>query len=144
MRPFLSFVSGFLATLLFHQPVLWVLNLAGITDRGPYAMDATRPFAVPAVISLAFWGGVWGIILWLLIRRWKGAKYWLGAILFGAIAPTLVAGLVVAPLKGQPLAGGGDPSVLLMGLTVNAAWGLGTAVFLWLLIDRKTASEARG
>lgn len=142
MRVFLSFLSGFLATLLFHQPVLWLFNLAGIINRAPYAMEGTPPFGVPAVISLAFWGGIWGILLWLLIHRWKGGKYWLGAILFGAIAPTLVAGLVVAPLKGLPVAGGGDPSMILMGLAVNAAWGGGTALFLWFLIDRNAGAES--
>lgn len=135
MQTFYAFLSGFLATLLFHQPALWFLQITGITDRAPYAMDATWPFGVPAFLSLAFWGGVWGIPLWLLIRRWRGGRYWLGAVVFGAIAPTVVAGLVVAPLKGQPIAGGGDLSVVMMGLFVNAAWGLGTAVFIRLLID---------
>jgi hypothetical protein len=131
MRIVISFFAGFLATLVFHQPALGLLRLAGLTDRAPYTMDPTVPFGVPAVISLAFWGGVWGIALWLLIRNRMGVfAYWGWALLFGAIAPTLVAGLIVAPLKGQPLAGGGSASMIVMGLIVNAAWGLGTALMM--------------
>jgi hypothetical protein len=131
MRIIISFFAGFFATLLFHQPALGLLRLAGLTDRTPYTMDPTVPFGVPAVISLAFWGGLWGIALWLLIRNRVGSvAYWGWALVFGAVAPTLVAGLVVAPIKGQPLAGGGSVSMIVMGLSVNAAWGLGTALMM--------------
>lgn len=131
MRIIISFLAGFFATLLFHQPALGLLRLAGLTDRAPYNMDPTVPFGMPAVISLAFWGGVWGIALWLLIRNRVGSvAYWGWALVFGAFAPTLVAGLVVAPLKGQPLAGGGSMSMIVMGLIVNAAWGLGAALVM--------------
>jgi hypothetical protein len=124
---FFAFLSGFAATLGFHQPVLWLLNAAGFVQRPPYAMNPTAPFGVPAVVSLAFWGGVWGIVLWLVLRRVR--RYWLTAIVFGAIAPTLVAAFVVTPLKGG--AKGGNPiAMLTMGLLVNAAWGFGTAVLL--------------
>lgn len=125
-----SFAAGFLATLVFHQPALLILHVIGLISRAPYSMEATRPFGVPSVISLAFWGGVWGIILWLLIRNRAGASYWVMALVIGAIAPTLVAAFVVAPLKGLPMAGGGKATLLAVGLIVNAAWGLGTAVFL--------------
>ena len=125
-----AFLAGFLATIFFHQPVLFLLKLAGLTTRAPYAMQAVPPFGVPSVISLAFWGGVWGILLWLVIRRRSQSSYWTIALLFGAIAPTLVAGFVVAPLKHVPTPRGWQMVVL--GLAVNAAWGLGTALFLRL------------
>jgi hypothetical protein len=135
-RLLLAFVAGFLATLLAHQPMLWLLKLAGITERTPYAMQGVPPFGVPAVISLAFWGGVWGVIMIPLIARVRGeAAYWLTAALFGAIFPTLVAVAVVAPLKGAPMKGG--PAMLLMGLAVNAAWGLGTAFFFRALAKQR-------
>ncbi|MEA2490340.1 MAG: hypothetical protein QOH21_2132 [Acidobacteriota bacterium] len=125
-----AFFAGFLATIVFHQPMLFLLQLAGLTTRAPYAMQAVPPFGVPAVISLAFWGGVWGILLWLVIRRRSNSSYWTITLLFGAIAPTLVAGLVVAPLKHQ--ATPRTWQLIVLGLAVNAAWGLGTAVFLRL------------
>jgi hypothetical protein len=136
-----SFAAGFLATLGFHQPVLWALNAAGIVNRAPYAMDPTKPFGVPAVISLAFWGGVWGIALWLVLRgRATRASYWLTALLFGAVAPTLVAGFVVAPLKGQAVPADQRVKMLTIGLLVNAAWGIGTALLIAVFNRRRVAS----
>jgi hypothetical protein len=128
------FIAGTLAVPLGHQLALWVLNAVGYIDRAPFAMTATKPFGVPSVISLSFWGGVWGILLGLILERTHGGKYWFLAIVIGAIAPTLVAGLVVAPLKGMPV--GGNPKLLVTGLIVNAVWGFATAVFYRLMQRR--------
>lgn len=131
MRSIKWFVAGALAVPLAHQVMLWILNAAGLIDRAPYAMEATKPFGVPALISLSFWGGVWGLILLLVVGRLRGAKFWIVAILFGAIAPTLVAGFVVAPLKGQPA--GGNAKMAAMGFLINGAWALGTVVIARVL-----------
>lgn len=128
------FIAGTLAVPLGHQLALWALNAIHFIDRAPFAMAATKPFGVPSVISLSFWGGVWGILLGLILVRMRGAKYWALAIVIGAIAPTLVAGLVVAPLKGMQV--GGNSKLLMTGLIVNAVWGLATAVFYRLLQRR--------
>ena len=94
-------------------------------------MTAVPPFGVPAVISLAFWGGVWGLILIPAIARIRNeAAYFLAAIIFGAIFPTLVAAYVVAPIKHISMPH--TPSNVILGLTVNGAWGLGTALFFRL------------
>jgi hypothetical protein len=128
------FIAGALAVPLGHQIALWLLNVAGIIDRAPYAITPTKPFGVPSVISLSFWGGVWGILLGLLLARARGAKFWWIALIVGAIAPTLVAGLVVAPLKGMPA--GGNPKLFAVGLIVNAVWGLATAGFYRLMSQK--------
>jgi len=127
-----SFLAGFLSTVIFHQGLLALLHAAGVTDRRPYAVTPTPPFGVPAVISLAFWGGVWGILLWLAIRSAAGTAYWLLATVLGAVAPSIVALFVVFPLKGQPLAGGWQPAILVGALLLNGAWGFGVALFLRL------------
>jgi len=125
----LAFLAGFVATLTFHQAVLWLFHAMHQTDRTPWLMTGVPPFGVPAVISLAFWGGVWGVIMIPLIARARGMGYWLAALAFGAVLPTLVAAFVVAPLKGQHMAGGGHAGkMLVFGLCVNGAWGLGTAI----------------
>lgn len=130
------FIAGTLAVPLCHQVVLLLLNAVGWVSRQPYAMAPTKPFGVPQVISLSFWGGVWGIILGLVLARAKSSSaFWLVALVFGAIAPTLVAGLVVAPLKGQAV--GGDAKMLITGLLVNAAWGLGTAAIYRLITPKR-------
>ena len=128
------FIAGTLAVPIGHQPALWVMHAIGFIDRAPYAMTPTKPFGVPSVISLSFWGGVWGIILGLILARVRGTKFWVLAAVIGAIAPTLVAGLVVAPLKG--IAVGGNSKLLVTGLVVNAVWGLLTAV-LYRLMQRE-------
>jgi hypothetical protein len=133
MRSIKWFAAGALAVPLFHQVVLWLFNAAGLIDRAPYAMEATKPLGVPALISLSFWGGVWGVILLLVAGRLRGAKFWTVALVFGAIAPTLVAGFIVAPLKGQ--AAGGNARMAAMGFAINGAWALGT-VLLARLMER--------
>ena len=129
----IGFIAGFLAVLIFHQPVLSLLTAAGFAEAATYSMQATAPFGVPQVLSYSFWGGVWGMVFALVEQRFpRGAAYWVVAFLFGAIFPTLVAWFVVAPLKGQPVAAGGAIPGMLTGLIINGAWGIGTALFLVL------------
>ena len=58
------------------------------------------------------------------------------AAVAGAILPTLVAGLIIQPLiKHQPLPH--SWKLLVVGLIVNGAWGLGTALIYRLLSGRR-------
>ncbi|MGH8456038.1 MAG: hypothetical protein ACRETW_11465 [Stenotrophobium sp.] len=129
-----AFIAGFVSTLVFHQGLLGLLHLAGITPFAPYSMTATGPLHVPQVISLSFWGGVWGIVLWLLIANARGAVYWSRAAIIGAIGPSVVAWFVVMPLKGMGMAGGWNPHIIAGALLLNAAWGLGVALIMRLLL----------
>ena len=123
-----AFVSGFVSTLIFHQGLFAVLHLAGMIPVAPYNFTPVPPFGVPAVGSLSFFGGLWGILLWALVRRRIGWSHWGLSILFGAIAPTLVAMLVVFPLKGaEPTA-----QMWIGGLLLNGMWGLGVAICMAL------------
>jgi hypothetical protein len=139
----LAFVAGFIAVLAFHQPMLILLAKVGITRSPAYPLSPVGFLEIPKVISLAFWGGVWGIVLCWVGRRWKpdGSLY-LKALLFGMIAPTLVAWYVVSPLKGLPVASGYAINSMATGLFANAAWGLGTAILFRLMhrAMRPTAS----
>ena len=128
-----GFVSGAIAVLLFHQGAVALLHSLGVTPRAPFSMQATQPFGVPQLWSIAFWGGVWGIVLAAMLARTRGARLVLAALVFGAIFPTLVAWFVVAPLRGQPMAAGLEPARMAIGPIVNAAWGLGTGIGLALL-----------
>lgn len=131
-----GFLAGLLATLIFHQSalaLLWAINIAPV---GPFAMGATWPFGVPAVLSLAFWGGIWGILFALIDGRFPARGYWLAAFFFGAIFPSLVALLVVLPLKGRPMGGGWQPAILLTAFLLNGVWGVGTGLFLKLFSRR--------
>jgi len=125
-----AFIAGFLSTLAFHQGVLFLFKLLGVVTRTPWNMDPVPPLGVPSVISLAFWGGVWGIPIWYLMRHATGAAYWIRAVVFGAIGPTVIALLVVFPLKGMAFAAGWDPKIWVLGLILNGAWGLGLALLM--------------
>jgi hypothetical protein len=127
-----GFISGAVSVLVFHQGAAALLHALALTPRAPYSMDATGPFGIPQVWSLAFWGGVWGVLLAVTLARLRGAAFIVGAAIFGAVLPTLVAWFVVAPLKGQPVAAGFAPMAMLIGPVVNAAWGLGTGLGLAL------------
>ncbi len=134
-RLIFGFIAGFVATLVFHQIGVLLLHFAGLTPGMPYNMHPVPPFRVPQFVSLAFWGGVWGIVFVLVeraIARSPGG-YWAGAVVFGAVFPTVLSWLVVAPLKGLPLGYGFRFPGLLVGPIVNGLWGLGTAVFLQLM-----------
>lgn len=125
----LAFVAGFLATLIFHQGVLGLLHLAGRVAVAPWNMTPVPPLGVPAVLSLAFWGGLWGIVLWALIRGRRGAAFWGLAIVLGALLPSLVAWFVVFPIKGIAL----SPAMIVGALLLNGAWGLGVALYMRLM-----------
>jgi hypothetical protein len=125
-----GFISGALSVLIFHQGAAALLHALALTPRAPYSMAATAPFGIPALWSIAFWGGIWGVLLAAALARVHGAAFIVAATIFGAVLPTLVAWFVVAPLKGQPMAAGFAPMAMLIGPIVNGAWGLGTAIGL--------------
>jgi hypothetical protein len=134
-----AFIAGVVAVPVFHQIMLWVLHAAGIVPFAPFDMTATKPFGVPSVISISFWGGVWGVVFALTVKRWfSGITYWVAAAVAGGVALTLVFMFVVWPLK----IGGLPPDLVglfVIGFILNAAWGIGWALFL-ALFERLRAS----
>jgi hypothetical protein len=133
MRYLTAFIAGALSVLVFHQGLAGLLFEFGLVAHPPYSLASVAPFGVPQVLSSAFWGGLWGIAVAPLLMRVKGtARYWILAVVIGAIAPSLVAWFVIAPLKGQAIAGGGEIGAIARGLCLNAAWGLGLGALLWL------------
>jgi hypothetical protein len=143
MRYLKAFIAGFVAVLLFHQGAVALLFLIGATARGPYEMNPTWPFGVPQVFSRAFWGGLWGIALWLVLDRVRTpVRYWTLAVALGILGPTLVAWFVVLPLRGQPVAGGWEVAAMLRAFVVNGAFGLGVAVLMRLL-EKHTPVSSR-
>jgi hypothetical protein len=124
-----AFAAGFAATLLFHQGLFALLHAAGAVPVPAYNFTPTAPLGVPAVLSLAFWGGIWGLVIAALIGHRTGAQYWLWAMALGAIGPSAVALGLVFPLKGLPV----DGRTVVGALMLNAAWGLGLALLLrWM------------
>ena len=125
-----AFIAGFLSTLIFHQGAFALFYYYGLSDSGPYDMTPVWPLAVPSVVSLAFWGGLWGIVIWGLIRNAEAAGYYVGAIILGAIGPTALSLFVIRPLEGLPFAADWNTQVIAGGLVLNGAWGLGVALLM--------------
>lgn len=122
----LGFVAGTFGVLIFHQGVLVIMHALGLVPFAPYAVDPTPPFGVPKVLSLAFWGGVWGIVLVWFMGRVRGADGLWVALVFGGVLPSLVGMLVVTPLKGGAITL--EPTRMLLAFVINGVWGLGTAL----------------
>lgn len=133
-RLLFGFIAGFFATLLFHQVVVYGLWQIDIAPFSAFNMRPTQPLGIPSALSLAFWGGIWGVLFILIHKSFPyGNGYWFIAFLFGAIAPSLIALTVVMPIKGLPMGGGWHLSLLLTAFLANGAWSIGTAFFLRLL-----------
>ena len=124
-----GFVAGALSVLVFHQLGFWLSSKLLSTTFTLYNMRPVPPWGVPTIVSLAFWGGLWGIVLGGLLRiAAPSMGYWTAAIILGALLTSIVALMVVAPLKGRPFAGGWSPRIWAFALSVNAAWGFGTGL----------------
>jgi hypothetical protein len=139
---FWGFVAGFISTIIFHQVILWVLWHAGLAPFKPYVLTPVAPLGIPSVISLALWGGVWGIFFSLVQTRFSTRGYWATAFGFGAIFPSLVALLIVLPLKGKPVGGGWHWPLLVTAFLINGAWGFGTGAILKLVTSKDRQSKA--
>ncbi|MDX2156389.1 MAG: hypothetical protein SFW09_07755 [Hyphomicrobiaceae bacterium] len=139
-RIVIGLVVGVLATVIFFNGA-WALLQSGLgwlpaAAPKPWAYAPTvPPFGVPRMINLPFWGGVWGMVLSLVLARARGAAYWLGWTLLGAVALTLAGNFVVPLIKGQSVADVTNAFSALRfrnGLVLNGAWGLGAAILLRL------------
>jgi hypothetical protein len=137
-----AFVAGFVATLVFHQGLFTLFYLVGLVPRAPYDFSAVPPLAIPAVISLAFWGGAWGVAIWPFLKSVDGAVYWVRALVISAIASGSMALFIISPLKGMPMAGGWKPNVIVTTLMLNGTWGFGMALLMRLMrASRATHSK---
>jgi hypothetical protein len=136
----MAFIAGVLAVPVFHQILFLILHLAGVIPVPPFNMAPTKPFGVPVVFSQSFWGGVWGIVFVLTLPRWfQGVSYWVAALVAGGVALTLVYMFVVVPLKTGALPEAMVP-LFIIGFLLNAAWGIGWALFLALFQRLRSAA----
>jgi hypothetical protein len=128
-----SFLVGALAMLTFHQAAVGLFHAAGLFPVPPFQLQPTGPpLQVPSVVNGAFWSGLWGILFLLVVLPWmrRFMPGWAAGLLFGFVAPVAVLFLVVAPLKGQPVAFAQPLGSMLRIALVHAFWGLGM-VIIW-------------
>lgn len=128
-----AFISGFLSTLIFHQGLFGVFFLMGLKPHPPYNLSLVPPFAIPSVVSLAFFGGLWGIIIWKLVSKSIGFKSLFFYFVYGAVGPTLLTYILIFPLKGVPF----NLEMIPYSLLLNGFWGVGVCFFMSLLSSNK-------
>ena len=138
MRALLGFVAAVLSVLTFHQGMWALLHAAGNDTAGALSMAPVPPFGVPQIVSLCFWGGLYGLVFGLALPGLPRAPMWLLGLGLGLLA-ALVSWFVVAPLKGQPLAGGFVPLRMLISILINGCWGIGVGIILPMLMPKVVA-----
>lgn len=80
----IGFIAGFLSTVVFHQGFLLILYKLSIIQKAPYSMHPTSPIGIPAFLSLAFFGGIWGIAGVLIFKKFLNQiKFWILMTIFG-------------------------------------------------------------
>jgi len=130
-RFLIAFVAGCIAVPVFHQSLLALFTAIGTVSAAPYSSAPAAVTGLPQVVSRALLGGVYGVALVILLERLvphrSGPAFWIAALGIGAVLPSIVAWFIIEPIKGQPLASGGDPTQLGVALATNAAWAAGTA-----------------
>lgn len=127
-RTIVGFVAGAIGVLTVHQALLWILHRVGFAPWPAYRLAPTRPFGIPYMLSAAFWGGLWGIVIFRVsaAQRTEGRAV-VVAILIAALLPTL-AGAVLVVLHVGSISStdlGTTPKVqaLVASLIVNGGWG---------------------
>ncbi|CAG4888263.1 hypothetical protein R69919_01202 [Paraburkholderia gardini] len=126
----LPFVSGFLASLFFHESTLALLHAAGLIDPSGFSTDPFLPAGLPTFIANAIWSACWAVLMaWLLRVSPERIAPWVQAFVFGGVVLTAADVFVVDPLRGIWPSGNMLPR-LAVGFAANAMWGWGALVFM--------------
>lgn len=125
-----GFAAGVLAVLVFHQGMVGLLHLAGVVPNPPFPMRAVAPFGLPQIASMAFWGGIWGIVAAAILVARPDWPPVLVGLLVGAVGCVLVGFTLVAALRGQPMMAGFDLNRWWRSIAINGAFGLGVGLLL--------------
>jgi hypothetical protein len=132
----LGFIAGVLSFLVFHQGSVHLLHYLGESLRpwlghvpAPFPMNRVAPLWVPQFVSLAFWAGLWGVVLAVILRGTRLPDLFTG-FLFGAVVIGGSTLTWIATLKGLPPFAGGDRQLILRTVALNGVLGWGTAFWL--------------
>ena len=122
-RLFLGSLAGALAVLLFHQTTLQAFYWAGLAPQAAFRIAQVPPFDAPVVVSITFWGAVYGAILGI-VSPWARVPLWLQAAGAGFCAMAL-AWFVFLPLMGHAAAFGWRVGPMVRSFIAYQAWGAG-------------------
>lgn len=141
-RIFLGFVAGAISVLVFHQGALAILHALGLSHAPPFRTVLIPPFWVPLIVSLSFWGGVYGAVFGAVLPFLR-IPPWLAGLGLGLVS-VAIGWFIVAPLKGNPVAAGFEVWPMARSVLLNLCWGLGTSLLFPLLTPRPLWRRAHG
>jgi hypothetical protein len=137
-RALFGFIAAAVSVLTFHAAmweVLHLLAVQGLTMPPAYPTDPVAPFGVPRILNLCFWGGLYGIVFALLMPRIT-VPLWVSGLALG-VAAVLVGSFIVPAVKGLPIGNGWIVLNWVRSLLINCSWGIGVAIILSLMIQRR-------
>jgi len=140
-RIFLGGVAGAIAMLMFHQVTLQVFFWCGWTAQAAFRIAHVPPFNIPMVVSITFWGAVYGGIFGWFAPRMPGSLIVRG--LLAGVFATLMAWFIVRPIAGYDIAFGWASGPMLRSAVANLMWGFGVALILPMLNPRCMISRSR-
>jgi len=131
---FLGCIAGAISVLVFHQTTLQLFFWLGLAPQAAFRVAVVPPFNAPMVVSITFWGAVYGGIFGLLTPRLP-APALVKALLVGLFA-MLMGWFVVRPLAGHPVAFNWQAGPMLRSAAACFMWGIGVTLILPLLHPR--------
>jgi hypothetical protein len=140
-RIFLGLVAGALSMLLFHQTTLQVLYWIGVNSHPAFRLSVVAPFNAPMIVSITFWGAIFGAAVSLLVPRQLGS--WLLRSVLAGLFVVAMAWFVVRPLAGHPAAFGWHPRSMALSFTANLMWGFGFTLIQPILSPRCLLSRSK-
>ncbi len=140
-RIFLGAVAGALAMLLCHQPTLQTFYWLGLAPQAAFRLAHVPPFNVPMVVSMTFWGAIYGGLFGLASPR--APRLFVARAVLAGVFAMLMAWFVVRPLAGNSIAFGWEHTALLRSAAANLAWGFGAAAMMPILRPRCLLTRSR-
>jgi hypothetical protein len=131
---FLGCIAGAIAVLVFHQTTLQLFFWFGLAPQAAFRVAVVTPFNAPMVVSVTFWGAVYGGVFGLVAPRLR-VPILVKALLAGLFA-MLMTWFVVRPLAGHPIAFGWQSIAMLRSAAACIMWGIGITLILPLLHPR--------
>jgi hypothetical protein len=125
---FLGCIAGALAVLMFQQTTLQLFFWFGLAPQAAFRVAVVPPFNAPMVVSITFWGALYGGVFSLLAPRLPLPRT-VKALLAGLCA-TLMGWFVVRPLAGHTIAFGWEPAAMLRSAAGCFMWGIGITLIL--------------
>jgi hypothetical protein len=135
----IGFIAGVLGILVFHQPTIALLQLIEGRPLSVYRwLPSVPPIGVPTIVNACFWGGLWGIVFYWLVRRFRGRwPAWAIGLVAGVVLTAGLGGWLIVPLiKGTPIFGGFNWPTMWRSPLIHGMFGLGSALFAELLEKR--------